>query len=223
MSSLSPSPSSYRALFLRHRRVAARHVECLDADGADDRIARARFFVGEGPEISFGARFANMQTTVIKLLWPYWIADKPRRMGARKHLRRTVTEGSCRSSFRWRMSVEPRPLHLDANEMQISFDIVNADDVTGDSRRCATQMRFRARRAKVTSIIKSGDLLIPIGRSVRSEGGELVLGEFYNQALMADFKIAVAGARISSPNCLVPPDQRLEARRFRGPTSRDSV
>ncbi|WP_416796836.1 hypothetical protein [Ciceribacter azotifigens] len=158
---------------------------------------RARFFEGEGPEISFGARFANMQTTVIKQLWPYWIADKPRRWVLANIFGGTVTEGSVQVFIpRGRMSVEPRPLHLDANELQISFDIVNARmNVTGDIPPLRdTDAHFELAGPKVTTIIKSATSYFPSGRSVKVEGGELVLGEIYTKPLMADIKIAVAGS-----------------------------
>lgn len=158
---------------------------------------RVRFFEGEGPEVSFGARFANMQTTVVKQLWPYWIADKPRRWVLANIFGGTVTEGSVQVFIpKGRMSVEPRPLHLDENELRISFDVVNARmNVTGDIPPLRdTDAHFELAGPKVTTTIKTATSYFPSGRSVKVESGELVLGEIYTKPLMADLKIAVAGS-----------------------------
>ena len=158
---------------------------------------RARFFEGEGPEVSFGARFANMQTTVIKQLWPYWIADKPRRWVLANIFGGTVTEGSAQVFIpKGRMSVEPRPLHLDENELRISFDVVNARmNVTGDIPPLRdTDAHFELVGPKVTTTIKTATSYFPSGRSVKVESGELVLDDVYTKPLMADLSIAVAGS-----------------------------
>lgn len=158
---------------------------------------RVRFFEGEGPEVSFGARFANIQTTVVKQLWPYWIADKPRRWVLANIFGGTVTEGAVQVFIpKGRMSVEPRPLHLDENELRISFDIVNARmNVTGDIPPLRdTDAHFELSGPKVVTTINTATSYFPSGRSVKVESGEFVLSEIYTKPLMADLKIAVSGS-----------------------------
>ncbi|HCL67151.1 MAG TPA: hypothetical protein DIC56_20425 [Rhizobium sp.] len=157
---------------------------------------RARF-EGEGPEISFGAQIANMETSVIKQLWPYWIADKPRRWVFANLFGGTVSQGSIQVFIpKGRLTVEPRPLHLGEDELRISFDIANARmNVTGDIPPIReTAAHFDLTGPKVVATIHSGTSYFSSGRSVKVESGEIALGQIYTKPLMGDLKIAVSGA-----------------------------
>ena len=55
-------------------------LDTLDAStpGGNMRGKLQVRFGGTGPEIRFNAEVQNMATSVVKQLWPYWIASKPR-------------------------------------------------------------------------------------------------------------------------------------------------
>ncbi len=164
--------------------------------GTMDGNLRIRF-VGTGPEIRFDALINNMKSGVIKQLWPYWMADKPRKWVLANIFGGTVTHGQI-SVFipQDRLTVEPRPLHLDANELNINFDIVNARmNVTGDIPPLRDlNAHFDMTGGKVAVDIKSAASYFPSGRMVKIEGGGIGLENVYVKPLMADIDIAVSGA-----------------------------
>lgn len=164
--------------------------------GTMDGNLRVRFG-GTGPEIQFDALINNMKSGVIKQLWPYWMADKPRKWVLANIFGGTVTRGQI-SVFipQNRLSVEPKPLHLDANELNINFDIVDARmNVTGEIPPLRDMnAHFDMSGGKVSVGIRSATSYFPSGRMVKIDGGEVGLENVYVKPLMADIDIAVSGA-----------------------------
>ncbi|WP_156951551.1 YhdP family protein [Ciceribacter selenitireducens] len=154
-------------------------------------------FVGTGPEIRFDALIRDMKTSVVKQLWPYWIAEKPRRWVLANIFGGTITNGQI-SVFipQDRLTVEPKPLHLDENELRVSFDIVDARmNVTGEIPPLRdTSAHFDLSGRQVVTTIHSAASYFPSGRIVKVERGELKLEDIYRKPLMADINIAVSGA-----------------------------
>ena len=154
-------------------------------------------FVGTGPEIRFDALIREMKTSVVKQLWPYWIAEKPRRWVLANIFGGTITNGQI-SVFipQDRLTVEPKPLHLDENELRVSFDIVDARmNVTGEIPPLRdTSAHFDLSGRQVVTTIHSAASYFPSGRIVKVERGELKLEDIYRKPLMADINIAVSGA-----------------------------
>ncbi|MBW8322353.1 MAG: DUF3971 domain-containing protein [Arenimonas sp.] len=154
-------------------------------------------FVGTGPEVCFDALIRDMKTSVVKQLWPYWIAEKPRRWVLANIFGGTITNGQI-SVFipQDRLTVEPKPLHLDENELRVSFDIVDARmNVTGEIPPLRdTSAHFDLSGRKVVTSIRSAASYFPSGRMVKVEKGELKLEDIYRKPLMADIEIAVSGA-----------------------------
>ncbi|MBW8281970.1 MAG: DUF3971 domain-containing protein [Rhizobium sp.] len=154
-------------------------------------------FVGTGPEVRFDALIRDMKTSVVKQLWPYWIAEKPRRWVLANIFGGTITNGQI-SVFipQDRLTVEPKPLHLDENELRVSFDIVDARmNVTGEIPPLRdTSAHFDLSGRKVVTSIRSAASYFPSGRMVKVEKGELKLEDIYRKPLMADIEIAVSGA-----------------------------
>lgn len=154
-------------------------------------------FVGTGPEVRFDALIRDMKTSVVKQLWPYWIAEKPRRWVLTNIFGGTITNGQI-SVFipQDRLTVEPKPLHLDENELRVSFDIVDARmNVTGEIPPLRdTSAHFDLSGRKVVTSIRSAASYFPSGRMVTVEKGQLALEDIYHKPLMADIEIAVSGA-----------------------------
>lgn len=154
-------------------------------------------FVGTGPEVRFDALIRDMKTSVVKQLWPYWIAEKPRRWVLANIFGGTITNGQI-SVFipQDRLTVEPKPLHLDENELRVSFDIVDARmNVTGEIPPLRdTSAHFDLSGRKVVTSIHSAASYFPSGRMVKVEKGQLALEDIYHKPLMADIEIAVSGA-----------------------------
>lgn len=154
-------------------------------------------FVGTGPEIRFDALIRDMKTSVVKQLWPYWIAAKPRRWVLANIFGGTITNGQI-SVFipQDRLTVEPKPLHLDENELRVSLDIVDARmNITGEIpplRDTSAHLELAGRQ--VVTTIHSAASYFPSGRVVKVERGELKLEDIYRKPLMADINIAVSGA-----------------------------
>ncbi|PZU85660.1 MAG: hypothetical protein DI528_11815 [Shinella sp.] len=164
--------------------------------GTMDGNLRIRFG-GTGPEIQFDALVNNMKSSVIKQLWPYWMADKPRKWVLANIFGGTVTKGQI-SVFipQNRLSVEPKPLHLDANELNINFDIVDTRmNVTGEIPPLRDMdAHFDMSGGKVSVDIKNATSYFPSGRMVKIDSGRVGLENVYVKPLMADIDIAVSGA-----------------------------
>ena len=154
-------------------------------------------FVGTGPEVRFDALIRDMKTAVVKQLWPYWIAEKPRRWVLANLFGGTITNGQV-SVFipQDRLTVDPKPLHLDENELRVSFDIVDVRmNVTGEIPPLRdTSAHFDLSGRKVVATIHSAASYFPSNRTVKVERGELKLEDIYRKPLMADLDIAVSGS-----------------------------
>ncbi|WP_250958766.1 DUF3971 domain-containing protein [Rhizobium sp. CG5] len=154
-------------------------------------------FGDKSPEIRFNGSIADMHTSVVKQMWPYWMAMKPRAWVMSNLYGGTITQGSIEVFLpAGRLPVIPHPLDLDENELKISFDIVNARmNIAGDIppiRDTAAHFDLKGQRLEVN--IASGTSYFPSGRTVRVDGGDFMIANTYSKPLMADLKIAVSGA-----------------------------
>lgn len=154
-------------------------------------------FGDKSPEIRFNGAISDMHTSVVKQLWPYWMAIKPRAWVLSNLYGGTITQGSIDVFIpAGRLPVIPHPLDLNENELKISFDIVNARmNIAGDIppiRDTAAHFDLKGQRVEVK--IASGTSYFPSGRTVRVDGGEFVIANTYAKPLMADLDIAVSGA-----------------------------
>lgn len=154
-------------------------------------------FGEQSPEIRFNGSIADMHTSVVKQLWPYWMAIKPRAWVLSNLYGGTITQGSIDVFIpAGRLPVIPHPLELNENELKISFDIVNARmNIAGDIppiRDTAAHFDLKGQRVEVK--IASGTSYFPSGRTVRVDGGEFIIANTYAKPLMADLDIAVSGA-----------------------------
>ena len=153
-------------------------------------------FGGTGPEVRFEAVIENMKTVAIKQLWPFWIADKPRDWVLKNIFGGTVKNANI-SVFipQNRLSIEPRPVRLDEDELKISFEIEDARmNVAGDIPPLRDMnARFDMVGPQVAVSIQSAASYFPSGRVVNVEAGAISIDNAYEKPLMADISVAVAG------------------------------
>lgn len=164
--------------------------------GAMTGSLRAQFG-DQSPELSFSAQFSQIHTSVVKQLWPYWIADKPRDWVMSNLFGGTITNASVDVFIpAGRMKLEPSPLHLGENELRLSFDIENTRaNVTGDIPPVRdTDAHVEMVGGHLTVTFKEGVSYFPSGRTVSLSGGSLTIEDAYSKPLMADIDISVAGA-----------------------------
>jgi hypothetical protein len=154
-------------------------------------------FGGTGPEVKFDGVVENMKSAVVKQLWPYWIADKPRSWVLRNIFGGTVSHGEI-SVFipQNRLSLEPRPVHLVGDELRVGFDVVDARvNLTGDIPPLRdADARFDMKGERIEVKIKSAASYFPSGRVVTLDSGAVTIAHAYEKPLMATINVAVNGA-----------------------------
>lgn len=149
------------------------------------------------PEISFGAQLPRMDVAGVKQLWPFWMARKARDWAVANMFGGTVTNGSI-SVFipAGRMRGPGMPLQLDANELNLAFDIADTRlNLPGDLapvRDLAGHVDVRGEHIQVG--LKKAASYFPSGRSVTADGGSFTIASTYTQPLMADLALDVSGS-----------------------------
>lgn len=153
-------------------------------------------FGKQSPEISFGGQIPQMQVTGVKQLWPFWMARKPRDWVMQNMFGGSVNNGTIAVFIpAGRMKGPGIPMELDANELQINFDLADSRlnlpgevpplrDLTGHFSLKGEQMMVDV--AKAASYA-------PSGRVVTVEGGRFSIASTYAKPLMADLAIKIAG------------------------------
>lgn len=154
-------------------------------------------FGGTGPEVRFNAEVLNMRTTVVKQLWPFWIASKPRKWVLENLYGGVIPRGTIDVFIpQNRLSIDPKPVRLNADELKIGFDLEDARvNLTGDLpplRDVFGRLDMVGERVDVD--IRSAGSFFPSGRMVTLEHGRLVLQNAYEKPLMADLELDVSGA-----------------------------
>lgn len=153
-------------------------------------------FGKQSPEISFGGQIPQMQVTGVKQLWPFWMARKPRDWVMQNMFGGSVNNGTIAVFIpAGRMKGPGIPMELDANELQINFDLADSRlnlpgevpplrDLTGHISLKGEQM--------VVDVAKAASYA-PSGRVVTVEGGRFSIASTYAKPLMADLAIKIAG------------------------------
>lgn len=151
------------------------------------------------PEISFVASVDTMATTIIKQLWPYWIARKARTWVHDNLFGGTVKDGEIRVFIpQGRMATASQlgeQMQLDENQLKVDFNIEDARfDVAGDIppvRDAQGLLTLRGQHLELK--IDKGSAFFPTGRSVKISDGTFVIDHTDAKPLMAHVNIAVAG------------------------------
>ncbi|MCO5729943.1 DUF3971 domain-containing protein [Rhizobium sp. SSA_523] len=157
---------------------------------------KLRLLGNVSPEISFGAQLPKMDVAAVKQLWPFWMARKPRDWVTANMFGGTVTNGSIAVFIPGgRMKGPGVPLDLNADELQLSFDIAdNRMNITGDIppvRDLSGHLDLKGEHLVVD--IRSARSYFPSGRSVSAEAGRFEIVSTYRKPLMADLNLTVSG------------------------------
>ena len=153
----------------------------------------------KSPEFSFAGQSAELQTTAVKQLWPFWMAPKVRTWALGNLFGGTVTDASI-SVFipfgRLDEAAGGKGLKLDANQIRIAFDVAGARmNVAGEIPPIRdTAAHFDLTGPVATIAFKSGTSYFPSGRSVNIGEGTFVLPATYDKPLMADIDLPISGA-----------------------------
>ena len=148
------------------------------------------------PEVSFVMLASELQSVAVKQFWPFWMGKTARKWVIGNIFGGTVTNGRIEFYLAEGREREPGvPMHLNADELKIDFDIEGARmNVTGEIpplRDTSGTFRLRGQRAEIG--ITGGTAYFPSGRTVALTGGTFVLPDNYKKPLMADMDIDVSG------------------------------
>ncbi len=153
-------------------------------------------FGKQSPEISFGGQIPQMQVTGVKQLWPFWMARKPRDWVMQNMFGGSVNNGTLAVFIpAGRMKGPGIPMELDANELQINFDLadsrLNLPGEVPPLRDLAGHFSLKGEEMVVD--VKKAASYAPSGRVVTVEGGRFAIASTYEKPLMADLSIRIAG------------------------------
>ncbi|OLP48086.1 hypothetical protein BJF91_07975 [Allorhizobium taibaishanense] len=154
-------------------------------------------FGDASPEIRFSGKLFEMRTAMVKQLWPYWMASKPRAWVLANLFGGTLSNASIDVLIpAGRMKAIPQPLNLNADELKIAFDISGARmNVTGDLPPIRDlNGHFDLSGQDMEVRIDGGTSYFPSGRKVRVEKGSFGVANTYAKPLMANIAVTVSGA-----------------------------
>ncbi len=157
---------------------------------------RVHFGNNQSPEISFGAQLPNMQVTGVKQLWPFWMARKPREWVMDNMFGGDITNGSIAVFIpAGRMKGPGIPMELNANELQISFDLADSRlNLPGDVPPLRDlNGRFELKGEHMQVDIARASSFFPSGRFVAVENGRFTIPSTYTKPLMADLALKLNG------------------------------
>ena len=150
------------------------------------------------PEISFGGRADKLDTTVVKQLWPFWMASKPRVWVENNLFGGSVTNAVI-SVFipagRLREAAQTGKLQLGKDELHIAFDIDGARlNVPGEIPPLReTKAHFDLTGPTMGVGIETATSYFPTGRSVTLSDSSFSIPATYDKPLMADLNLTISG------------------------------
>ncbi len=153
-------------------------------------------FGKKSPEISFGGQIPQMQVTGVKQLWPFWMARKPRDWVLANMFGGSVANGTIAVFIpAGRMKGPGIPMELDANELQINFDLADSRlNLPGEFpplRDLAGHFSLKGQELVVD--VRKAASYAPSGRVVSVENGRFAIASTYTKPLMADLALKIAG------------------------------
>lgn len=150
------------------------------------------------PEISFGGQADKLDTTVVKQLWPFWMASKPREWVEKNLFGGSVTNAVI-SVFipagKLREASQTGKLQLGTNELHIAFDIDGARlNVPGEIPPLRdTKAHFDLTGPAMEVAIKTATSYFPTGRTVTLNDSSFSIPTTYDKPLMADLDLTISG------------------------------
>jgi hypothetical protein len=151
------------------------------------------------PEISFGGQADKLDTTVIKQLWPFWMASKPRTWVEANLFGGSVTNAVI-SVFipagRLREAAQTGKLQLGKNELHIAFDIAGARmNVPGEIPPLRdTKAHFDLTGPNMAVNIATATSYFPSGRKIALADSSFSIPATYDKPLMADLDLTISGS-----------------------------
>ncbi len=151
------------------------------------------------PEISFGGRADKLDTTVVKQLWPFWMASKPRTWVEGNLFGGSVTNAVI-SVFipagRLREASQTGKLQLGKNELHIAFDIDGARlNVPGEIPPLRdAKAHFDLTGPTMVVAIKTATSYFSTGRTITLNDSSFSIPATYDKPLMADLELTISGS-----------------------------
>ncbi|MFK0163059.1 DUF3971 domain-containing protein [Rhizobium sp. NPDC090279] len=151
------------------------------------------------PEISFGGRADKLDTTVVKQLWPFWMASKPRAWVEGNLFGGSVTNAVI-SVFipagRLREASQTGKLQLGKNELHIAFDIAGTRmNVPGEIPPLRdTKAHFDLTGPNMAVSIETATSYFSSGRKITLSDSGFSIPATYDKPLMADLDLTIAGS-----------------------------
>ncbi len=151
------------------------------------------------PEISFGGRADKLDTTVVKQLWPFWMASKPRVWVEGNLFGGSVTNAAI-SVFipagRLREASQTGKLQLGKNELHIAFDIDGARmNIPGEIPPLRdTKAHFDLTGPNMVVDIATATSYFPTGRTITLSDSSFSIPATYDKPLMADLDLTISGS-----------------------------
>ncbi len=153
-------------------------------------------FDGDSPEISLALYSDSVRTSVVKQLWPFWLGDKAREWAGKNLFAGTMRDVSLVLYLpSGRLPIYPDPVQFEENELQINFAMERGRiNIAGD----IPPMRdtigtFHLAGKSVDVVIESGSAYFPSGRVVDLKGGTLSIPDIFDDKLMTDTEMRIAG------------------------------
>jgi hypothetical protein len=151
------------------------------------------------PEISFGGRADKLDTAVVKQLWPFWMASKPRTWVEGNLFGGSVSNAVISvfiPSGRLREASQTGRLQLGKNELHIAFDIDGARmNVPGDIPPLRdTKAHFDLTGPNMVVDIASATSYFSTGRTITLSDSSFSIPATYDKPLMADLDLTISGS-----------------------------
>lgn len=148
------------------------------------------------PQVSFAALSDRLQPTAVKQLWPWWLGKAGRKWAISNIYGGTVTNGRIEVFLpEGRIAKNIGPLHLNDQELNISFDIADARvNLPGDIpplRDAAGSFRLKGQDLDID--LKAGSAYFGSGRTVTLRGGDFTIPNTYEKPLMAEMRLDLSG------------------------------
>ncbi|WP_137156218.1 DUF3971 domain-containing protein [Rhizobium sp. FKL33] len=153
-------------------------------------------FVEPSPAVSFAARSDELTVDSVRRLWPYWYAAKVRNWVIHNVEGGKVRNGQIDVNLAaGRIPEHPIPIRFEPGEIKISLDVEDASIRFNKTMPQATKTSGRVemidRMVKVS--ISKGQIPLPSGRTLTSDGGNLVIKDISTKPLMAALDLAAKG------------------------------
>lgn len=153
-------------------------------------------FGKQSPEISFGGQIPQMQVTGVKQLWPFWMARKPRDWVMQNLFGGRLSNGTIAVFIpAGRMKGPGIPMELDANELQINFDLADSRlNLPGEVPPLRNlDGHFALKGQELVVNVSKAASYAPSGRVVNIENGRFSIPSTYSKPLMADLAMKITG------------------------------